>query len=516
MRIYFRYALTAAIMIASHASWARTYDLRLDGNTQGGEAAGWALATGDINGDGFADLAVSSPVVPGNYSGLVRLILGAEARIRPRTSLASAATTNIKGPEEGGQAGWALAFGNFDSDQYADLAIGQPFGFCYGNLECGAVHVVYGSKDLPKEVQLGDTPTGHVVRYMGAPGDRVGMTLAACDVDGDGVDDLIVGAPQASNYTIGLAGSIYVLYGHVVHPAWGSTIRLDELSPDLGFRIDGVNNYQGAGAAITCLRSAKGRDVLAIGSRLQGIGAGPTAVWLVHDLAQPVVGNLLLVPSANVLEIDQDNLSIEEALGVNLAAVDVNGDGCDDLAIAEPWVGDYIAGRVYVLYGCTSIYAADTLVESQITGKIGFHVTGQPGDYLGDPSVAGGNVDGDQYGDLIIGSIYSTSTDGLCKPSFGDGVAYVLHGSKTEKDDVQAATLDCITTKRPEGGWSTWALALGDFDGNGFDDIASGAIYGGPLGFGAVYYCYSGPNKVINNAAAYACNAVPNIHKPTH
>lgn len=501
--------LVALLVLACGLSKARTYDVRVDGTETGGETAGWALASGDMDGDGLVDLAISSPVVPGNYSGLVRVIRGDRMRVRQGTSLSNAATTNIQGLE-GTWTGWALAFGNFEGDQYADLAVGQPYVSCDDSF-CGAVQVVYGGKHLPNQIQLSEPPTGRVVRYVGARGDALGMTLGSCDVNGDGIDDLIIGAPQASTHTTDLAGSVYVLYGHT-HPAWGATIRLDDLPPDLGFRIDGVIAYEGAGAAIACLRSPAGRDVLAIGSRMQGIAFIHTAVWLVHDLTTPDQGNLVLVPSQHVLEIDQDG-DVFTNLGANLAAVDINGDGCDDLAIAAPWAGDDSNGKVYVLYGCTSIYSADTLGESQITGKVGFHVTGQPGDWLGDSAVASGNLNGDRFGDLVMGSIYSSSLTGPCQTSFGNGVAYVLRGGKTQKDNMQAASLDCITTKDP-GVWSTFALALGDFDGNGLDDIASGAIYGGSSDFGAVYFCYSGPYNLFSNARAYVCNSTPSIDKP--
>jgi hypothetical protein len=372
---------------------------------------------------------------------------------------------------------------------------------------------VYGSKILPTHVSLTDRPTGRVVRYIGSKGDRLGQTInVECDVNGDGRRDLIIGAPQASMYSVSGAGSVYVIYGNA-NVLFGGTVNLDNLAPDIGFRIDGVNLYQGAGAALACMHSQAAADVVAIGSRMQNNTFVHTDVWLLHDLKAPVAGPIELIPSPNVLQIDELGPSFS-IFGANLAATDVNGDQCDDLAIAAPWDGDIANGKIYVLYGCQSIYAEDEISKDEITGDLGFVITGRSGDWLGDSSLTGGDLNGDGFGDIIAGSIYSSSDDGDCKTRFADGVAYVLYGGNAGLEDVDAATLDCVVPNPREwsGGWSTYALAAGDFDGNGRDDIASGAIYGGPTdgtNSGAVYFCYSGAFQQDSASRAYLCDASP-------
>ncbi len=161
---------------------------------------GAALATGDFDGDGRAEIAVGAPGDGGPRAGS-----GVVTVVDPRRRRAGVFTQESPGVQGGGEKwdafGAALASGDFDADGRDDLAIGVPGedltplvrGMDYGD---GAVNVLYGSgrgltgmrSELWSRRALGGRP-----RYS----DRFGAALAAGDLNGDGDDELVVGVPGA-------------------------------------------------------------------------------------------------------------------------------------------------------------------------------------------------------------------------------------------------------------------------------------------------------------------------------
>ncbi len=180
---------------------------------------GASLAAADFDADGNDDLAIGAyNEVEGGVTqrGSVTILRGTKHGLKAKHSVALHAS-DFPGTDDNTHAyfGWSLAAGQFDSDGFADLAIGAPIERQGGVDDAGAVHVVYGAAS---GLSAGNTKQTWIDGSQGAgnipqDNDRFGSTLASGDFDDDGVDDLAIGVPGQMLGMIANAGAVIVLYG---------------------------------------------------------------------------------------------------------------------------------------------------------------------------------------------------------------------------------------------------------------------------------------------------------------
>ena len=188
-------------------------------NANGDERFGFSLAIGQFTGNAFTDLAVGVPgeVVfgPGHHGAVVVFpgaVLGIDT-VAGTEAIFSQNTSAILGTvQDGDEFGYSLAAGNFDGDLFTDLAIGVPGESELGTTESGAVQVLYGNAvgltAIGDQFLVESTIDTDVDAF-----DRLGTALAAGDFDGDGRDDLAIGAPLDNSLGFANAGEVTVLYG---------------------------------------------------------------------------------------------------------------------------------------------------------------------------------------------------------------------------------------------------------------------------------------------------------------
>jgi hypothetical protein len=194
-------------------------------------AHGGVLAAGDLDADGFGDLAIGRPgATVGSIGGAGDVLVMYGSTAGPSDARSQVWSQDSPGildqaeeywdPDDGDvheAFGSHLAIGDFNGDGPADLAVGVPVESLRTGLTAtsnGAVNVLYGSPD-------GVTAAGNQLWHQDSPGvpgavepgDRFGAALAAGDLDGDGTDDLAVGAPGEGLGTTAAAGSVTILYG---------------------------------------------------------------------------------------------------------------------------------------------------------------------------------------------------------------------------------------------------------------------------------------------------------------
>lgn len=162
---------------------------------------GRAVACGDLDNDTLADVVVGGP--GGNYTGILfGGVISALGGTDVHVLQAGVSTIiNTTGVDD-----MSLAIGDWNNDGIEDLAIGQPD---FNNF-AGRVHVIFGRNDWPLVLNVSDNAN---ITITNGPGDHFGFALSGGDINGDGNDDLLVGAPSRNISGVGRVGAVDVFYG---------------------------------------------------------------------------------------------------------------------------------------------------------------------------------------------------------------------------------------------------------------------------------------------------------------
>jgi hypothetical protein len=335
--------------------------------TLGGGQAAAALApvaTGDVNGDGFSDLVVGAPGFDGSSTdaGAVYLLPGSP------TGPGTATWTQL-GAQAGEALGTHVAVVDVDGDGYADVVAGAPEYDGAAGLDAGRVRVHAGSA-------VGVAAAASFLLEGVAAGDGFGVVSDAGDVNGDGFGDVLIGAPNAE-------GSVSVEADEgVVSLHLGSATGLTALAA-WSFESDSAN--AGAGTAVAGLGDVNGDgyDDFAVGA--PGFAADAGRVWVFPGGAGG--------PGAAIWT---GNGAIAGAeFGAALArAGDVDGDGFADLAVGAPGDGTSAEGSVSIFFGSTM----------GPSGTASFVETGGRASAALGSALASADVNGDAFGDLVLGA----------------------------------------------------------------------------------------------------------------
>ena len=387
--------------------------------------------------------------------------------------------------------------GDIDGDGFDDILVGAEFeGFT------GAAYVFFGGSDgFAPVVNVGTLNGEDGFRINGINrGDRAGRAVGGnVDVNGDGVDDILIGAERADPDGRQDAGEAYVVFGRdvsVVGP-FAALFNLEDIDETTGVRFQGENPFDYLGSA---LGSAGDFDDdgfvdLACGAMQYSSGGqqyvGAAYVFYGRDYpsdpfpATVDVGDLTPDRGARIVGDQAD-----ERAGTSLVAVcDVNDDGFKDFLVGAPF-REYGSGVSYVVYGQAD--RPSVLDEfGDLDGANGFKLTPPAGAYgnCGQAVASLGDINGDGVDDFAIGSPLESAGGQLSA-----GVTRVVFG----RDDgfppeVDLGDLDGTNGFKIEGalefGASGRSIAAGDINGDGLTDLAIGAPYAaGELG--QVYILY--------------------------
>ncbi len=467
-----------------------------------GDSAGFSVSSaGDVNGDGIDDIIVGAfeNGAGGNYAGAAYVIYGTSG-VRGTLDLTDLDPTDgfvIQGDMAGDQAGYSVSSaGDVNGDGIDDIIVGADLNDS-GSFNAGAAYVIYGTtgtdRDTVDLTEL-DATDGFVIQGDMA-GDQAGYSVSSAgDVNGDGIDDIIVGATRndagGSN-----AGAAYVIYG--TSGVVRSTLDLTNLDATDGFVIQGDTEDDRAGGSVSSAGDVNGDgidDLIVGATRNDAGGDNAGAAYVIYgttDAARDLV-NLTNLDAADGFIIQGDKAGDRAGISVSSAG-DVNGDGIDDLivgAIGNDAGGNY-AGAAYVIYGTTGT-DRDTVDLTELDAADGFIIQGDTGDAAGYSVSSAGDVNGDGIDDIIVGA-FGNDAGGS-----GAGAAYVIYGtSGTDREKVDLTDLDAADgfiiqgdTEFDIAGRSV--SSAGDVNGDGIDDIIVGAPEGddGGSGAGEAYVIY--------------------------
>jgi len=402
-------------------------------------ANGFEVTTaGDINGDGYDDLIVSDILhdsSAGSDSGSAWVIWGSSDGFSSSidlNGLTSSQGFRIDGETSYSRLGTGIwSAGDINGDGLDDIIVGADlFSNPGGHLGDGTAYVIFGTTDEitgPFDVSALDGSNGFQI--TGANNSWLGDAVSAGDLNGDGYDDLVIGAPESFVYGSADEGATYVIYGAA--SGFASTLDIANLDGSNGFTLVGLNDGDQVGSSLsTADVNGDGYDDLIIGALgYDQNGNYSGAAYVVFGAASGLASRIDLSSldgSNGFVFLGSDS---RDMIGWSVSSAgDVNGDGYDDLLLGSYGSdGDATnSGAAYIVFGSADGYQA-SMVASDLDGTNGFKVDGaSTGDWTGLDVSAAGDVNGDGYDDLIIGA---RGTDYHGSYS---GTAYVIYGFATE------------------------------------------------------------------------------------
>jgi hypothetical protein len=444
---------------------------------------------GDINGDGIDDLIIGAPDAGTNFAGSSYIVFG-NSTFNGTIDLSSLDGSNgfaIDGIDRVGNLGYSISSaGNLNGDDFDDIIIGAPDA---GTNFAGKSYIVFGNStgfNATFALSSLDGSNGFIVdgidelNNLGRSASNVG------DINGDGVEDLIISAPNAPD-----DGEVYVIFGND-STEFNASFDLTSLDGTNGFKIEGIDGVNNLGSSVSNAGDINGDDIddLVIGASNAYNKAGGSYIIFGRDTGFGASFDLSSIDGSNGFGIR--GLNAGDRLGSSVSnAGDVNDDGFGDLILGAPGANNY-TGESYVIFGKSTSFNRRIDLNSA-DGTNGFIIKGiDTGDKSGDSVSSAGDINNDDFDDVIVGA-----------PDAGEnfiGESYIVFGKDTGFDaSLNLSSLDGsngLTVRGIDAGdnLGNSVSNAGDINGDEFDDLIVGAPDAGGNFAGESYVIYGSTN----------------------
>lgn len=432
----------------------------------------------DIDGDGYGDIVVSG-WQDGSTTGKSYIFYGSASGISNTTATSS--TSILTGEQASARFGVSSAMADINGDGFADVIIGASYWDDGNTFANGRAYIFHGGAG-----RIATSSASAAIRIItGVDYDNFGGSFNVGDINNDGYADLLVAAVGAKNALTNTVGKTFLFYGGASgitqttstaapvifegedlapSPSFGSSIVVGDFDAD-GFSDIAI----GASAYNTNL----GRAYLFYGSGASGFTPGTYMATISNTIATGSVANTFI--------------------GGTMAAGDLNGDGATDLA-----TGGYGAtsstSKLFLFYGAVGsrpLQSNSATPTTTVTeGTNGFFLT---------TTIAIQDVNGDGYGDVIVGAHGGTANNGYTRIFFGQATPLT-------------ATLPTHAAYSVLGEFVGHQFGRGttgtDINGDGYPDLMVGANFFATVSTvgntGRAYIFHSSGTGPIISAAASA------------